>query len=103
MDKLSVKPEHLKILTDIFDSYCPNAEIWTYGSRVNGDCHEGSDLDLVVIDFHSPTAKLYELRELLRESNIPFLIDINEFNTLPHSFQNEIKRNYTVVYQGISS
>lgn len=91
------------MLTDIFDSYCPQAEIWAYGSRVNGDFHDGSDLDLVVIAFHSKTARIYELKELIRESNIPFLVDINEFNDLPKYFQDEIKRSYVVVYNGLNS
>lgn len=103
MNKLSLKPKYLKMLTDIFDSYCPQAEIWAYGSRVNGDFHDGSDLDLVVIDFHSKTARIYELKELIRESNIPFLVDINEFNDLPKYFQNEIKRSYVVFYNGLNS
>jgi len=99
MNNLFVKPKYLKMLTDIFDTYCPQAEIWAYGSRVGGDAHEGSDLDLVVKDFHSQSAYLYELRELLRESNIPFLIDINEFDKLPDSFQKEILKNYVVIYK----
>lgn len=45
MNKFFIKPYQQKILTDIFDVYCPNAEIWAYGSRVGGDAHSGSDLD----------------------------------------------------------
>ena len=36
---LNVKEEYLKELKDIFTKYCPKAEIWAYGSRVNNDCH----------------------------------------------------------------
>ena len=60
------------VLVDIFDKYCPNAEIWAYGSRLGGDFHNGSDLDLVIKSFNSNEPKLFELKELLRESNIPF-------------------------------
>lgn len=98
MDNLFVKPQYLKILTDIFEQYCPNAEIWAYGSRVNGDAHEGSDLDMVVKNFHSNTAKLSELRELITNSNIPFLTDINEFDKLPKYFQDEILKKYVVIF-----
>lgn len=98
MDNLFVKPQYLKMLTDIFEQYCPNAEIWAYGSRVNGDAHEGSDLDMVVKNFHSNTAKLSELRELITNSNIPFLTDINEFDKLPKYFQNEILKKYVVIF-----
>ena len=65
------------MLKDILISYCPDAEIWAYGSRLNGDAHSGSDLDLVVKDFHSKNAKLYELKNLFSESNI------NEDNRIP--------------------
>lgn len=98
MDNLFVKPQYLKMLTDIFEQYCPNAEIWAYGSRVNGDAHEGSDLDMVVKNFHSNTAKLSELRELITNSNIPFLTDINEFDKLPKYFQNEILKKYVIIF-----
>ena len=98
MAELFIKPEYLKMLTDIFDSYCPHAVIWAYGSRLKGDAHEGSDLDLVVKDFNSKDAGLFELRELISESNVPFLVDINEFDRLPESFKDEIKKEYVVIY-----
>ena len=97
MNKLFIKPEYLKMLKEIFASYCPDAEIWAYGSRLTGDAHEGSDLDLVVKDFHSERANLYELKNLLAESNIPFIVDIHEFAKLPKSFQDEILKNYIVI------
>lgn len=98
MSRLFLKSEHRKMLTDIFDQYCPEAEIWAYGSRLNGDAHSGSDLDLAVINFNSDNVYLFELKELLSESNIPFIVDIHEFDNLPKSFQEEIKRDYEVIY-----
>ena len=49
---LNVKQRHLDMLYQIFNSYSPKAEIWAYGSRINGDSHLGSDLDLVVKNFN---------------------------------------------------
>lgn len=98
MTKLDVKPEYLEILINIFDNYCPNAEIWAYGSRINGKSHSGSDLDMAVIDFNSKDKSIYELKNLLSESNLPFLTDINLFDTLPDSFKTEIKNNYLKIY-----
>ena len=97
MSKLFIKPEHLKMLKDIFASYCPEAEIWAYGSRLTGDAHEGSDLDLAVKDFHRKNANLSELKSLLTDSNIPFIVDIHEFDKLPKSFQDEILKNYIIL------
>ena len=72
MSSLLLKDEHKKMLFDIFNKYCPNAEIWAYGSRLNGTAHAGSDLDLVVKSFNDNTKSLLELKELLNDSNIPF-------------------------------
>lgn len=98
MSKLFLRPQYLKILTDIFESYCPEAEIWAYGSRVKGDAHEGSDLDMVVKSFNS-NKNIYKLRELINDSNIPILTDILEFEKLPKSFQEEIKKEYVIIYK----
>ena len=97
MDRLFIKPQHLKMLMDIFDNYCPKAEIWAYGSRIKGNAHDGSDLDLVVKSFNSENVKLSELKQLINDSNIPFLIDINEFDKLPEYFQKEILNNYLIL------
>ena len=99
MNKLFIKPEHLKMLTDIFDSYCPKAEIWGYGSRIKGEAHSGSDLDLAVKNFNDENLHIWELKELVQESNIPFLVDINEFDKLPKSFQDEILKDYVIIYK----
>ena len=97
MDKLLLKSEHLKILTDIFQSYCPRAEVYAYGSRLNGNAHAGSDLDLA-IKFNVEGKYLFELKELISESNIPFLVDIHEYNNLPENFQQEISKNFVVIF-----
>lgn len=101
LKRLFIKPEHLKMLTDIFANYCPNAEIWAYGSRIKNEAHSGSDIDLIVKSFNSDKKFLYELKELIQESNIPFLVDIDEFDRLPKSFQDEILKDYIVIYKNI--
>ena len=97
MNKLNIKEIYLNEIINIFKNYCPNAEIWVYGSRLNGESHEGSDLDLIVKNFNDDTLNLAELKRRLNNSNVPFLIDINEFDRLPQSFQEEILKNYKPV------
>ena len=98
MDKLFIKEKYLKELRSVFENYCPKAEIWAYGSRVEGDAHSGSDLDLAVKTFGENTKDIIKLRKFLNESNIPFLIDIFEFNKLPESFQKEIERKHVIIF-----
>ena len=100
MAKIFIKDEHLKTLTDIFKEQCPDAEIWAYGSRVTGDAHEGSDLDLVIRSLGNSKTSACELKELIKEANIPFLIDMLEFDSLPEIFKREITEQYEVIYNG---
>ena len=97
MKNLNVNSKDLNMLLDIITSYCPDSEIWAYGSRVGGDSHSGSDLDLA-IKRASQEFDLCVFKELLSESNIPFIVDVHEFENLPVSFQKEILKNYIVIY-----
>ena len=97
--QVCLKPEYINALCRIFDSYCPKSEIWAYGSRVYGDNHVGSDLDLVVMIFE-PTKRISELKKLISNSDLPFLVDITEYNSLPLSFQKEIREKGIVFYSG---
>ena len=96
--KLNVKQRHLNMLYDIFNSYCPKAEIWAFGSRLTDNYHDGSDLDLVIKSFNDDTKQLYELKELINDSNIPFLTDILEFEKVPDYFQENILKKYIKIY-----
>ena len=97
---LNLKQEYYNTLVDIFNSYCPKAQIWAYGSRIKNSSHSGSDLDLTVKNFHEDGKCLCELKELLDSSNIPFLVDINEFEKLPQTMQDEICKSYVEIFSG---
>lgn len=99
MDRLFLKPQYLEMLFEIFKSYCPEAEIWAYGSRINGKAHEGSDLDLIVKSFNNPDKDLFELKELLNDSDIPILVDVHEYEHMPETFQKEIEKDYIVIWK----
>ena len=98
MDRLFLRAKYLQMLVDIFNSYCPKAEIWAYGSRIKGEAHEGSDLDLVIKNFNSPNKNIYDLRTLINDSDIPIIVEIVDFNNVPASFQEEILKDYVVIF-----
>ena len=80
----------------------PDAEVWAYGSRVNGMSHPGSDLDLVL---RGPTLEqlgdgFHDLVKAFQESNIPILVQAHDWARLPESFHREIERDYVVVQEG---
>ena len=99
-ERLDMQPQHLALLHELLRQHLPHAEVWAYGSRVNGDGHEASDLDLVVrqpAGLKQETPQLEEVREALVESDLPIRVDIVDWARIPASFQREIERAYVVV------
>ena len=104
-DRLDLPSRYREAVEALLREHAPDAEVWAYGSRVNGMSHLGSDLDLVL---RSPTLEqlgdgYYDLVEALQESNIPILIQAHDWARLPESFHREIERDYVVVQEGASS
>ena len=100
---LYISNKHLQMVKEIIKNMYPNSLVWAYGSRVNGDdisAHEGSDLDLSVIQFGTENYSISELREAFSSSNIPFLIDIFDYEFLPKVFKDEINKKHFVIYDG---
>ncbi|MEI7795357.1 MAG: nucleotidyltransferase domain-containing protein [Methylococcaceae bacterium] len=90
------KQRLLKLLVD----YLPNVTAWAYGSRVKGEAHEASDLDLVLRSTdlgRIPIDALEDFLQALNDSNIPILVEARDWARLPVSFHEEILKNYVVL------
>jgi len=91
------------MIEDLVDRFLPGVEVWAYGSRVNGQSHDASDLDLVL---RAPALKPIPYRQLgdftatLTDSNIPFLVEARDWARLPERFRREIERGYVVLAEG---
>ena len=102
-DSLDLPPRYRRIVEALLREHVPEAEVWAYGSRVNGESHEGSDLDLVVRDpdlKRIPSGPLADLIEALEDSNVPILVQTHDWARLPESFHREIERHYVVFQEG---
>ncbi|MEW6237946.1 MAG: nucleotidyltransferase domain-containing protein [Candidatus Omnitrophota bacterium] len=100
MPALDLKPSYLEELKILLSRHAPHAEVWAYGSRVSGQGHDASDLDLVLRNpsrLDAPQENLADLREALAESSLPILVDILDWARLPESFRQEIEKNYVVI------
>ncbi len=100
MSSLNLKPRYLQNLLGIVNMYLPEIEIWAYGSRVNGDAHDASDLDLVAYNPQDPEQRLdnlFEVKEALVESNIPILVDLVDWALITKSMREEIKKSYVII------
>ena len=101
-DRLELPRHYREQLEVLLRAHVPGVEVWAYGSRVSGENHDGSDLDLVL---RGPALEpldggLYDLLEAIEKSNIPILIQAHDWVMLPESFHREIERDYVVVQEG---
>ena len=97
---LLLRAQDKQRLLGLLQQHLPGVAAWAYGSRVNGDAHDASDLDIVLrtADLSKiPLLQLETFLEAVRESNIPILIEARDWARLPESFHREILRNYVVL------
>jgi predicted nucleotidyltransferase len=88
-------------LINIFSSIDYQMDVWAYGSRVDGDAHSGSDLDLAIRGKNSqslPFDVYSRLLKKIQDSNIPILVDVKDFYALPNTFRQNIENKYEVLY-----
>jgi len=70
-------------------------KLWAFGSRVTGDAHDTSDLDLVLVsDDKINIDDFMNLRDSLKESNIPILVQVLDWQRIPKNFHENILKNY---------
>ncbi len=93
----------MELLHTFFKEYCSNATVWAYGSRVDNTAHSGSDLDLAISDLNNNEVGIADIRDMIKEINIPYLIDIFELSRLPKSFQSEIIKNRVEIYPNLNA
>ena len=91
-------------LQAIFSGLDIPLEVWAYGSRVNGDAHEGSDLDLAIRSRNLqklPIAILLDLKDKIQQSNIPIVVELFDWARLPESFHRNIEARHEVLYSNL--
>ncbi|MBU1121403.1 MAG: nucleotidyltransferase domain-containing protein [Candidatus Omnitrophica bacterium] len=95
---IDVAPCYMEIIQDILEKYILNWEVRAFGSRVNGTAKEYSDLDLVIVGKEKlPKKTLYILREEFQESDLPFRVEIMDWQTISDEFKKIIEQGYEVV------
>ena len=99
-DRLDLPRRYRDQIEVLLRERVPDAEVWVYGSRVNGTNHGASDLDMVLRGpglEAIPMSRLADLSEALDRSNVPILVELHDWASLPESFHKEIERNYVVL------
>lgn len=87
---LFMEPKHWKIVQKILSKY-PYA-FYAFGSRVKGNPKTLSDLDLCFFE-NIPTNTLAHIDEDFEESDLPYKVDIVNWNTCSDTFREIIKKD----------
>ena len=101
---IDVAPEHLEIVLALLSKYLPECEVRAFGSRFSGIAKPYSDLDLAVVGKNTLDWRtLAELKETFQESELPFRVDLLDWNAISDEFRTVIEKNGYEVISGISS
>ena len=98
--RLQLGERHLRLLRALLAEYVPDAQVWAYGSRVTGQAHEGSDLDIALrnpANLAVATPNCAALQDALRDSDLPMLVDIHDWAHLPEDFHRNIEQSYVEI------
>ncbi len=85
------------IVKSLLKRFLPNTIVWAFGSRVKFTSRPESDLDLTAFIKLGQKIGLNELKEAFDESNLPFRVDIHDWNGIPENFKRNIEKEYVVV------
>ena len=94
----NVSRKHIETIKRILAQYVPGCEVRAFGSRVIGPAKEHSDLDLAVVagERMERRAKML-LREAFEESDLPFRVDVIDYNAVSNEFRVIIDANYDIL------
>jgi predicted nucleotidyltransferase len=83
-EQIAISVRHLRYLLEQIEWHVPKATVWAFGSRIKWTQRPESDLDLAVLcDKEIAQKILPKLNYSLDESDLPFKVQILDFNRLP--------------------
>ena len=93
-NNLQVEEQDLKTIKDILSEY--PYKFYAYGSRVKWFARQYSDLDLCYKEEISWEV-ISNLREKLINSNLPFIVELVNWNKMSAAFQNIISKDLFLI------
>ncbi len=95
VDNIDVEPKHLEEIKRVLARTLPYKKVWAYGSRVKWTANERSDLDLAV--FEATDTQIENAKEAFNESNVPFIVQLMNWQNIPDDFKKNIEEKYFVL------
>ena len=96
---INIKPRHLQIVHKILQRHLIDQKVWVFGSRIQHNAKQTSDLDLCIEGrTELPLKLLADLRDDFSESNLPYKIDISDWHNLSDNFRKIIEQNKILLW-----
>lgn len=97
---IDITDEQLIIVLNILQAFVPNCEVRVFGSRYKLTARAYSDLDLVIVGAAKLDLNvLADIKEAFEESNLPYRVDLLDWNTISPEFRKVIEKGYAVIKQ----
>ena len=92
---MKISKEELILIKETLKRYLPpSAEVYAFGSRIDGTARADSDLDLLIKDKDRIPGNTMEfIKEAFEESNLPFKVDVVDYHRITTEFKNIIFKN----------
>ena len=98
---IDVCPHHLKVVKRILVELVPGVEVRAFGSRVTGTARETSDLDLAIVGHDRLDQRtLTKLKLAFEESDLPFRVDVVDWQAIDEGFRRIIENQFEIVQEG---
>ncbi len=98
---LDLAPEQLAEVRRILRLHVPGRTVRAFGSRVQGNAKQFSDLDLVIMgETALDSRQLAALKDAFAESNLPFRVDVVEWATTGEAFRRIMEQAWEAVEEG---
>ncbi|MEZ7891409.1 MAG: nucleotidyltransferase domain-containing protein [Candidatus Wallbacteria bacterium] len=95
---IDVSDKYLKIILDILARFIPECEVRVFGSRCKGKAKKYSDLDLAIVGKEKiDTNKIIEIKDAFEESDLPYRVDVLDWNAISENFKKIINEKYEVI------
>jgi predicted nucleotidyltransferase len=94
---IAIKVQDRDTLVSLIGQFLPRTPVWAFGSRTRGTSQPWSDLDLVAFTRAEQRPRVSLLKEALEESNLPFRVDLLEWDRIPADFKETIKAGYVIL------
>lgn len=95
---VNVSPKQLETIRRILAEYVGGCEVRAFGSRVNGSAKGHSDIDVAVVAPNKIKRRTKMLlREAFEESDLPFRVDIIDYNAASDEFRAIINAKYEIL------